>query len=73
MCEQRFQTGDSVQLKSGKGPIMTVEEVRNNGDVQCKWPQEPGSGLYCWQLIRSNELTIVQKHNYFPQYPTDVV
>ncbi|MDF4005307.1 DUF2158 domain-containing protein [Luteibacter sp. PPL552] len=35
MAEQ-FKPGDRVQLKSG-GPIMTVNEIYDNGRVGCEW------------------------------------
>ena len=31
-----FKEGDVVQLKSG-GPIMTILEIRDNGEVLCQW------------------------------------
>ncbi len=31
-----WQRGDVVQLKSG-GPHMTVQEIDDDGDVECQW------------------------------------
>lgn len=36
MSEQRFKTGDQVQLRSG-GPIMTVEKYSGEKMVACIW------------------------------------
>ena len=33
---QEFQTGETVKLISG-GPIMTVQEILPNNEVQCQW------------------------------------
>jgi len=38
MNEQKFKTGDQVQLKSG-GPVMTVKEY-DGGEVVCEWFDE---------------------------------
>jgi len=33
---QKLKIGDRVQLKSG-GPIMTVNNVEENGQIYCQW------------------------------------
>ena len=43
MPEQRFKTGDQVQLKSG-GPIMTVEKYAGENTVTCIWFEGGGKG-----------------------------
>jgi uncharacterized protein YodC (DUF2158 family) len=32
----QFKAGDTVKLKSG-GPLMTVMQLQNDGDVWCEW------------------------------------
>ncbi len=73
MSTEQFQVGDSVQKKDQKEPIMIVAEVRCDGSVLCKWSQGPNNELHCSQFFASTELAIVQKHNYLPEWPRDVV
>ena len=46
---QKFKTGDTVQLKSG-GPIMTVDGTTDKGEIYCRWFTEEHDKVY---------------HNYF--------
>lgn len=40
--KDQIQSGDLVQLKSG-GPVMTVEEVLEGGEVNCVWQDKVGN------------------------------
>ena len=53
MSQETIKTGDRVMLKSGPGPAMVVEHVKeaSRGRVAlCTWANKPIAGSDSWEI-----------------------